>query len=178
MHENSKIVEVLSKPYSLIRLRKDGLIEISSMHNFHILTPTQLNEFWDIISEALGVALEYGEDAIIQANNKGKELADKSVQNHIGVNPAKKYSQYCYVIKDTTRYIYKIGSANSIENRLSAIKTANPYIELVYVISGAINEKLLHKHFAGQRITREWFNLSDTDLLYIQANYAITSDYK
>jgi len=178
MDENSKIVEVLNKPYSLIRLRNDGLIEISSMHNFYILTPTQLNELWDIVSEALGIALEYGENSIIQANKKEKELADKSVQLHTATKSTKKYSQYCYVIKDTTRNIYKIGSANSIKNRLSAIKTANPYIELVYVLTGAINEKVLHKRFAGQRITREWFDLSDEDLIYIEANFVITNEYK
>ena len=178
MYENSKIGEILKRPYSLIRLRENGLIEVSSMHHFHILNSNQLRELYDIVTDALQYSTEYGDKNIMDANIAAKECYDNAVQQSVPKQSVKKHSKYSYVIKDTSRGIYKIGAANSIKNRLSAIRTANPFVELVFVIDGAENEKLLHDQFRDKNISLEWFKLTEKDLGYILHNYPVIKEYK
>jgi len=75
-----------------------------------------------------------------------------------------------YIIGDRTHEIYKIGKANNIKNRLSSLKTANPFIELIAVEkfnssnSALWAENALHKIFKKQKFKGEWFKLTPNDI--------------
>lgn len=73
-----------------------------------------------------------------------------------------------YVIKrrDDESGLVKIGFTENLDRRLYDFSTAFPEgFDIVHKIeSGRAFEKHLHKIFEGQRVAREWFNLSAHDI--------------
>jgi len=93
-----------------------------------------------------------------------------------------------YVVRDNIRETYKIGTSvnpvrryNELSNQNSpAIMMTNDVnkrdLTLIWY-SGVIKrteEKIVHQHFNNQRITGEWFNLSDLDINYLYKTYGGT----
>jgi len=60
---------------------------------------------------------------------------------------------------------YKIGTSNNLRTRVKQLKTANPYLTVLYVGRGSyLMEAHFHKLFSDKRIRGEWFNLSSEDI--------------
>ena len=59
---------------------------------------------------------------------------------------------------------YKIGKSKNPQNRISQIRTGNPFCELVCSGDG-VTEEYLHTLFHHRRIAGEWFDLSQENLL-------------
>jgi len=73
--------------------------------------------------------------------------------------------KYTYLVWDK-RY-YKIGESVNPDKRINELKTANPGIELI-AYGNNFSEKELHESFYHKRIGREWFNLSQRDVILIR----------
>ena len=69
-----------------------------------------------------------------------------------------------------SRGLYKIGKTKDINTRLNVLRTANPDIELLYLIQNDI-EGILKKRFKEKRYRREWFRLEAEDLMLIEQEY-------
>ncbi len=65
---------------------------------------------------------------------------------------------YTYLMFDGN--LYKIGQTQNIKERLRAMYTANPYIQLIGY-SDKVTEKELHNAFSKYRVRLEWFDLFD-----------------
>lgn len=65
-------------------------------------------------------------------------------------------TMYCYLISDGWRY--KIGKSTNPQERVKALKTANPHCELITYGIGR-TEKQLHEIFNAFRTGGEWFKL-------------------
>ncbi len=65
--------------------------------------------------------------------------------------------------------VVKIGFTENLDRRLYDLATAFPEgFDILHSINaGRVFEKLLHKLFNSQRIAREWFKLSDDEILSI-----------
>lgn len=68
------------------------------------------------------------------------------------------------------RGLYKIGKTNNIKTRLNILRTANPDIEILYLIQNDV-EAILKKMFKNKRYKREWFRLEAEDLMLIEQEY-------
>lgn len=76
---------------------------------------------------------------------------------------------FIYLVNQENTEFYKIGWTENgdVEKRLNQLQTGNPYkIVLVdyFVASSIKTEKVLHNHFDSQRITGEWFKLTNDDV--------------
>ena len=71
-----------------------------------------------------------------------------------------------YVIRDKLSKLYKIGKCKNFKTRFSTLNTSNLNLELVFLLH-YIPEKDLHKSFKSKRISKEWFDLTQEDLLGI-----------
>lgn len=75
---------------------------------------------------------------------------------------------YVYLLSDERGC--KIGKTNNLLKRLDACKTANIYIVPLGICfpdiceSGHILENKLHRTYSRECISREWFNLNDSDV--------------
>jgi len=83
--------------------------------------------------------------------------------------PKKVNSGFIYIAKCNSTNFYKIGQAKSTEIRIKQLKTANANIELFksYSVVDVLIEKELHLHFIDKKVNREWFDLNQKDLKYI-----------
>ena len=83
-----------------------------------------------------------------------------------------KQPTHVYLMNQEESHMYKIGVTNNVSKRLSSIQTSNPNpVSLVF--AGKVEnprklEKELHRHFKSQQITREWFELSNSDIDYVK----------
>lgn len=73
----------------------------------------------------------------------------------------KKTVEYCYLISDGRQF--KIGKSVKPEERLKALKTANPRCRLI-CYGDSVTESYLHKYFSHRRVSGEWFNLTKHDV--------------
>lgn len=79
-----------------------------------------------------------------------------------------------YVISSTNG-LFKIGSARNVERRIRSLQTGSAdQLEIVCVIPTAQHthaalERALHHRLADKRVSGEWFDLTDADLLALQA---------
>lgn len=72
--------------------------------------------------------------------------------------------KHIYLIRDTIRGFYKIGSAKNVDTRFKQLKTANPGIEIVCsYFSKVSDEKELHEILENVRVSGEWFSFSKQD---------------
>lgn len=68
----------------------------------------------------------------------------------------------------------KIGRANDPHARLAALQTAHPTpLKLLTIIEGgAKQERALHDQFRDKRVSREWYDLTDDEVMEIAAGFA------
>ncbi len=76
--------------------------------------------------------------------------------------------------------LYKIGQTRDVKQRMQAMYTANPYIQLIGY-SDKISEKELHNLLSKYRVKLEWFNLFDCqvdDILdAFESGYLVTHSH-
>jgi prophage antirepressor-like protein len=72
-----------------------------------------------------------------------------------------------YIVKDTITNTYKIGKSKDIKCRLSSLKSSNLNLELVLTLDGDF-EKELHNKYIDKHIDREWYSLTEQDVIDIQ----------
>ena len=81
-------------------------------------------------------------------------------------------------------HTYKIGQTTqaSIAPRIFAAQRAiGEKVTLLHTIETnhvRWAERWLHDHLAEQRVVREWFELGDTDLAWLQGIYRITAEWR
>lgn len=75
---------------------------------------------------------------------------------------------YTYIMYDE-RY-YKIGRTANLENRISTMKTSNPFAQLLFYKEGDV-EKELHETYKDKRVKGEWFNLDEGELLALGTTF-------
>jgi hypothetical protein len=83
-----------------------------------------------------------------------------------------------YILKCNRTNLYKIGlTTGNIYSRVKSLKTANPSINLFKYYEKVIDlykkEKELHDLFNKKRISGEWFNLDEKDLLDIDLFFEV-----
>lgn len=65
--------------------------------------------------------------------------------------------------------MFKIGITTDLVHRISGISNGNPFkpylVKAFYVDDPRSIERELHRQFSGKRIHREWFRLSDADVI-------------
>jgi hypothetical protein len=70
----------------------------------------------------------------------------------------------CYVIRDRSSGLYKIGKSTVRNVRKRIDKLMLPHEpEIIAIIVGDY-ENIIHRTFIGQRVRREWFQLSSTEV--------------
>ena len=101
-------------------------------------------------------------------NDSIKTMSKTKIFSSIKQVPEKKKG-IIYIVRCNRTGLYKIGMTTStIKNRLKSLKTSNPDIELithyedVYDVVGI--EKHLHDIYESQRVSGEWFSISEDDI--------------
>lgn len=94
----------------------------------------------------------------------------KSILDGIAEENKDRLWNYVYIVKCNN--FYKIGNTFNLESRLNSLQCGNPY-PLIIVFSvkhpqAKELEIILHKHFDKKRYFREWFELTDDDLIEIR----------
>lgn len=84
-----------------------------------------------------------------------------------------KGGEQTYLMRDVNTGYTKIGKSIDPKRRERGFKCSNLAIELRYVCNSNV-ETELHQKFADKRVDREWFNLTDEDIMYICRNYNFT----
>ena len=111
---------------------------------------------------------KYCEDFMIELlkNETIKKRAIKETEKYL-FDESKK-EDFLHIIKNEG--LYKIGFTANIKRRLKDYKSHNGNVNLVYVIKSDNCfelESIIHQEYSKQRITGEWFDLSDNDLFNI-----------
>lgn len=76
---------------------------------------------------------------------------------------------FVYLIKNPDTGFIKIGFSSNPEKRLEQLKTGCPHAQLLTKFVGTCkDEGKLHKLFFERQIVREWFSLTDNDIIAIQ----------
>jgi len=76
---------------------------------------------------------------------------------------------FVYLIKNPDTGFIKIGFSSNPEKRLEQLKTGCPHAQLLTKFVGTCkDEGKLHKLFFERQIVREWFSLTDDDIIAIQ----------
>ena len=75
---------------------------------------------------------------------------------------------FVYIIKDMSKNnVYKIGKTLYLTNRLKALKTGNPFIQIIASLQScnyAYIENFLHEYLENKNILNEWFELNEKEL--------------
>ena len=75
---------------------------------------------------------------------------------------------FVYVLKGG-RGCYKIGFSTDPYSRINDFRIANPTVRVVLIlVADRKTETDLHKHFSKKRLSKEWFRLSDSDLIEVE----------
>lgn len=96
---------------------------------------------------------------MIQAESKAK-AAESNDETYI----------LTYLIEDVATGLFKIGKTNNIQKRISILSCGNPNLRLYAWVEDDV-ETELHEKFAKNRIKREWFNLSNSEVRKITSEY-------
>jgi predicted metal-binding protein len=72
----------------------------------------------------------------------------------------------CYIIRDKSNNLFKIGRCTDFKKRFSTLSTSNLYLESLFILN-YVTESYLHKTYKSKRISKEWFKLDKQDLLDI-----------
>jgi Meiotically up-regulated gene 113 len=77
---------------------------------------------------------------------------------------------FVYIIQASSGHV-KIGKANNVQSRLSALRTASPFplilINSIPCEDPSSIEKTLHRLFSDKRVNGEWFMLHIKDIEYL-----------
>lgn len=99
---------------------------------------------------------------------------EKVARDKISKNIIKKYNTdgYVYIVQCIGFNYYKIGiSKNDYHNRISSMQTGCPFelnmINAFHCVNYSEIEINLHKKYSKKRISGEWFELDENDLLDI-----------
>ena len=79
-----------------------------------------------------------------------------------------KKKDYLYIIESNAGF--KVGYTTNIESRIKNYKTYLSDFDVVFVHNGDDCfeiESYMHEYFRSKKISGEWFELSDSDLVYI-----------
>lgn len=91
--------------------------------------------------------------------NYGKHRSRGSYEDKIVGATLRRKGYVYYAVVDNR---VKIGFSTNPWARVNELKCASPGLELRAVVVGTMaDEREVHQKFAGERITREWFNLTD-----------------
>ncbi len=86
------------------------------------------------------------------------------------VRPIEESYSYVYIMKCDE--FYKIGTTFDLDNRHNSLQCGNPYlIEIVMAIrvpDAKVAERELQNLFIDKRVVREWFALSNKDVVSIR----------
>lgn len=87
------------------------------------------------------------------------------------------YSEtFVYLIKNPDTGFIKIGFSSNPEKQLEQLKTGCPNAQLLTKFRGTRNDEgKLHKVFFERRIVREWFSLTENDVIAIQDYFKLES---
>lgn len=74
-----------------------------------------------------------------------------------------------YIVRCSASGLFKIGTSKNIQKRISQLQTSSPgTLDTIAIIPCEKSlEKKLHSMFSSRRVRGEWFDLSESDLLYI-----------
>ena len=92
---------------------------------------------------------------------------DNSKNDYFGPKACKKHG-FVYIANTRGTNQYKIGVTTSLSSRLSQFKTANPMVSII--ASKETNdrysyEKMLHKLYFKNKLSGEWFTLSNDQIV-------------
>ena len=92
----------------------------------------------------------------------------------ISISAYPKYGEYVYLIQDASASLYfKIGKTTNLHRRLKRFEVILPFkIHVVHIISCrncSQTETRLHRKYAMNRVSGEWFQLTDADVLEIMS---------
>jgi len=100
------------------------------------------------------------------------DTLERQYQNRQNKGVKKDAECFIYVVKDIKRGLIKIGKANNVYNRFNQLKTANAEIELLTSYRGTIkDEKALHSYFDSDRVSGEWFCLTQDQIDFIETYF-------
>jgi hypothetical protein len=89
----------------------------------------------------------------------------------VDLTTPKDVATFVYVMIDKSTGFYKIGRSKNPQIREKTLQSEKPTIEMLFNYSGTNkDEKTLHQTFGNKRIRGEWFDLSGSDIQYIN-NY-------
>jgi hypothetical protein len=113
-------------------------------------------------------------EKLIEANQKKiDEITNATINKFNFKEEIKEKDEigFIYIIKDISKEnIYKIGKTKYLQERLNALSTGNPNLEIIATKQTSkfhILERKIHKYYKANRIKGEWFKLSDIELQYI-----------
>jgi hypothetical protein len=70
-----------------------------------------------------------------------------------------------YVALCTHCNLCKIGTTNNLSGRTKTLRTANPYLQMLYFGSGSyLMEGHFHRLFEDKKVRGEWFDLDSEDI--------------
>jgi len=100
---------------------------------------------------------------------------DEHEKKLLGLENTKSKFFNTYLMKDSHTGYIKIGKAMNPNKREKSLKCGNPTIKLIAVCNQNIETKL-HQRFKDKRVSGEWFNLSNNDILDLinEFNFKIT----
>ena len=93
-----------------------------------------------------------------------KKLKPKKIK--IKTKSKKQSPAFCYIMKDTSSGLYKIGMSSNPKYREHTLQSEKPSIKMIKVFSTNI-EKHLHSVYKSQRVRGEWFSLNKIQIRYI-----------
>lgn len=133
------------------------------------------------IVEILKLAHAHQIDFYSRVNNLAKLLAIEQPQGvttflaEIEKNKVVyvKHAIYTYIGTDVSG-LFKIGRTNNLKKRSSEICTGNVSFEMLYFVAGDF-EKRIHLELAPFRVRREFFALTDLQLMELVKSYSFTS---
>jgi hypothetical protein len=99
-----------------------------------------------------------------------KRLRDESNRRPSPKRTSKSYPGYVYLLQSGP--YYKIGVSRNVDKRITQLATLPPFdLELVCVLEAADMYTLehdLHHRFSEKRLHGEWFELTQSDVAYIE----------
>jgi len=122
-----------------------------------------------------------------------KKFLEKTYNIDLGVNKETNdyYNQdneyksnsngFVYIIKDTITNIYKIGKTIDLEKRLKTLRCGNPKITLIASLQHKYYSAIeleLHKKYKRKRLSGEWFDLTEKEVLCIIESYSFNLHLK
>lgn len=110
---------------------------------------------------------QYYNERLENETKKRKEYTN-SRKNSLNINNGD--AVHIYLLNDPDTGNYKIGSSKYPLMRLTEIQKKRAQVNLYWkseTLVERVNEKILHEKYKPKKVSHDWFNLDQTDLLYI-----------